>query len=281
MGEEFAYGYFDWSPDSRYMILSNGQNVRIWESGTGIFTDTKVTQKPNFTWATGWSADGSYVAAATYPDYKAVIQDVRTGKVITTVGDGTCFMHAPHWSPRSNQFVTGCMFTPDPADDTPTTIWDARGNKIRELPSNNGESVRADWSPDGARIAVGYEDGTVKIWDAATGIEETKLSASNGIRVYQVTWSPDGKRIASVDGSGLVKVWDLASGEAVMNFQTPGLATSVDWSPDGKYLGITANQAIATRVWQSTAELIQYARECCVFRELTVAERQQFGLAAK
>jgi hypothetical protein len=78
-----------------------------------------------------------------------------------------------------------------------------------------------------------------------------------------------------------VKVWDLASGEEVMNFQTPGLAVAVAWSPDGKYLGAVANQVIATRVWQSTDELIQYAKECCVFRELTAAERDQFGLAAK
>jgi hypothetical protein len=34
-------------------------------------------------------------------------------------------------------------------------------------------------------------------------------------------------------------------------------------------------------VWQSTEELIQYAKECCVFRELTPEERQQFGLAVK
>jgi hypothetical protein len=31
-------------------------------------------------------------------------------------------------------------------------------------------------------------------------------------------------------------------------------------------------------VWQSTEELVDYAKECCVFRELTDAERVQFGL---
>jgi hypothetical protein len=31
-------------------------------------------------------------------------------------------------------------------------------------------------------------------------------------------------------------------------------------------------------VWQSTDDLIAYARECCVWRELTSEERQQFGL---
>jgi hypothetical protein len=32
------------------------------------------------------------------------------------------------------------------------------------------------------------------------------------------------------------------------------------------------------RVWLSVEELIAYAKECCVFRELTPEERQQFGL---
>ncbi len=66
-----------------------------------------------------------------------------------------------------------------------------------------------------------------------------------------------------------------------MSFQTPGLLTNVDWSPYRKYLILPSGQLIITRVWQSTAELIQYAKECCVLRELTLAERQQFGLAAK
>jgi hypothetical protein len=35
------------------------------------------------------------------------------------------------------------------------------------------------------------------------------------------------------------------------------------------------------RVWQSTDELIQYAKACCVLRELTPAERQQFRLVVK
>ena len=31
-------------------------------------------------------------------------------------------------------------------------------------------------------------------------------------------------------------------------------------------------------VWQSTQELVDYAKQCCVIRPLTDAERQQFGL---
>jgi hypothetical protein len=32
------------------------------------------------------------------------------------------------------------------------------------------------------------------------------------------------------------------------------------------------------RLWQSTEALIRYAEGCCVWRELSTGERQQFGL---
>jgi WD40 repeat protein/transcriptional regulator with XRE-family HTH domain len=277
--EEPPFGYFGWSPDSRYLAMRYGPKARIWDVNNGtVVTETTLTKDPGFVWATGWSSDGSRIASAIYPDFTVAIWDVSSSRVITTIGDGHCFMHYPDWSPQSERFVTGCLFTPDLKDNTPATIWDAEGNKVMELPSDNGESVRGEWSPDGTRIAVGYEDGTAKIWDATTGQEVLRLAASNGILIWQVAWSPDGRRVASVDTNGLLKVWDVGTGSEVMRFQVPGFTTSVDWSSDGKYLIAPADQVVIARVWQSTDELIQYAKECCVFRELTPEERQQFGL---
>jgi hypothetical protein len=40
--------------------------------------------------------------------------------------------------------------------------------------------------------------------------------------------------------------------------------------------GITV--PVIKRVWRSTDELVTHAKDCCVIRELTPEERQQFGL---
>jgi hypothetical protein len=55
---------------------------------------------------------------------------------------------------------------------------------------------------------------------------------------------------------------------------------SVNWSPDGKYVaaGGYFNPPVVRRAWQSTEDLIAYAKECCVTRTLTPEECQQFGL---
>jgi hypothetical protein len=64
----------------------------------------------------------------------------------------------------------------------------------------------------------------------------------------------------------------------VQSFTNPWIY-SVDWSPDGKF--IAADNSITLtirRAWQSAEELIAYAKECCVWRELTPEERIQYGL---
>jgi len=120
------------------------------------------------------------------------------------------------------------------------TIWDAEtGHKILIFKGHPGALLIPAWSPNGMRVATGDTTGGVKIWDAETGSVLLDYSIPIGDFLFQIAWSPDGTR--------------LAGGAAMKSIEIH-------------------------RVWQSTEELIDYAKECCVFRELTDAERTQFGL---
>ncbi len=92
------------------------------------------------------------------------------------------------------------------------------------------------YSPDGALIAGGCQDATIRLWDARTG-KETRQIKGHGAGVTSVVFSPDGKTLAAGSTDKTIGLWETATGSAVRSFaghQSDVFA--VAFSPDGKKL---------------------------------------------
>jgi eukaryotic-like serine/threonine-protein kinase len=99
----------------------------------------------------------------------------------------------------------------------------------------------------GAVIASGSMDGTVKLWDSVTG--ELLATLEHGAAVTCLDFSSDGKTLASGSDDGSVRLWDVGARRQRAVLQGhDGAVHAVAFSPDGSIL-ISASARGALCKW--------------------------------
>jgi WD40 repeat protein len=74
------------------------------------------------------------------------------------------------------------------------------------------------WSPDGAHLVSSSWDGTVQVWDSATG-QRLLTYSGHPQGPTSVAWSPDSSRLVSAGFEGSLQVWRAADGARVWSYQ--------------------------------------------------------------
>ena len=95
----------------------------------------------------------------------------------------------------------------------------------------------AAFSPDGKTLAAVTEDLEVKLWEVATGKEQTTLKGRMTADAWCAVFSPDGKWLATGNADGTINLWDVTTGKQRASFK--GHTESVyalAYSADGKVM---------------------------------------------
>lgn len=196
--------------------------------------------------AVSWSPDGTIVALTPRRGNDVRVHRIRGIETRTLKnsyilpghdrGRGAeRLVHAATWSPDGKRMATGCS---EKAADI--CIWDVERREIEfTLCGNDVASVSTIivWTQDGKFIAVGSDDGHLRVFDVEGQMLFRNLDGHDGT-VLAIAWSPDTKTITSACSHNMIKTWDVETGECKNTEYMGGYSLSLSFSPDCKRIAM-------------------------------------------
>lgn len=251
---------FAYSPDGNTIATAGGRKdntVQLYDAHTGEYKTTLTghTKQVN---SVAYSPDGNMVVSGS-TDGTVRLWDATTGKHKRILNHTNWVNFLFQWL---NVPVNAVAYSPDGntvaavSRDRKLRLWDTRIRKLKfTLIGHTGPVDTMVYSPDGKTIATagGWEDDTVRLWDAATG--ETKAVLTGYTHINAVAYSPDGKTIATGGAyrKNSLQLWDTRTPKLKTTFteHTDGTLASIKYSPDGDTIAAVNLGDNTVRLWSA------------------------------
>jgi WD40 repeat protein len=269
------------SPDSKRGVVvtaSDDHTARIWDAESGRLL-ARLSGHADKVYTAAFSSGGKRIVTAS-ADGTARIWDAESGLLLATLTGHTDEVLSATFSPddrlivTANEDGTACVwgakyasllatlqgesatFTPDGdrivSSDGGTRRADGieNGGLVAPIIFTDANALRsAAFSPDGSRIVTASANGTLRIWDTASG--QLLFTSSGLLTLNAAMFSPDGKHIVTASSDSKARIWDTEAGQLLVTFSGHSSHfTAAAFSPDGKRI-VTASWDHTARIWDA------------------------------
>jgi WD40 repeat protein/serine/threonine protein kinase len=128
-------------------------------------------------------------------------------------------------------------------------LWQLCHGERAMLVGHTDEVYSVVYSHSGATLATASKDGTVRLWEAATG-KELAVLPGHADEAAWATFSLDDRTLATAAGDGTIRLWDIATQQvsAMLRGHSSAVVT-VEFSPDGRLLASAGNDR-RIKLWE-------------------------------